>query len=162
MTLLLDTSLWIDFTRARSPAPLKQFIAPFLLDPEAHLAEPVRFELLRSARPDETRQLEAQFATLPTLPTPADLWQRAIDLGQACRQIGRTVLSLELLVAAVAVHHNAVLVSFDTDFEAIAAVSELRLQRLERPVGTAAAGGGAGGDPLPDGGRPLGGAGGVP
>ena len=41
MTLLLDTSLWIDFTRARSPTALKQFIAP----------------------------LEAQFATLPTLPT---------------------------------------------------------------------------------------------
>ena len=134
MTLLLDTSLWIDFTRARSPASLKQFIAPFVLDPEAHLAEPVRFELLRSARPDETRQLEAQFATLPTLPTPADLWQRAIDLGQACRQIGRTVLSLDLLVAAVALHHDAVLVSFDTDFEAIASVSELRLQLLERPA----------------------------
>jgi predicted nucleic acid-binding protein len=83
MSLLLDTSLWIDFTRARSPAPLKQFIAHYVLDPEAHLAEPVRFELLRSARPDETRQLEAQFATLPMLPTPANLWQRAIDLGQA-------------------------------------------------------------------------------
>ncbi|MCX5950789.1 MAG: PIN domain-containing protein [Cyanobacteria bacterium] len=134
MTLLLDTSLWIDFTRARSPASLKQFIAPFVLDPAAHLAEPVRFELLRSARPDETRQLEAQFATLPTLHTPTDLWQQAIDLGQACRQIGRTVLSLDLLVAAVALHHNAVLVSFDTDFEAIASVSELRLQRLERPA----------------------------
>jgi predicted nucleic acid-binding protein len=134
MTLLLDTSLWIDFTRARSPASLKQLIAPFVLDPEAHLAEPVRFELLRSARPDETRQLEAQFATLPSLPTPTDLWQRGIDLGQACRQIGRTVMSLDLLVAAVAVHHNAVLVSFDADFEAIASVSELRLKRLNRPV----------------------------
>jgi predicted nucleic acid-binding protein len=134
MSLLLDTSLWIDFTRARSPAPLKQFIAPFVLDPQAHLAEPVRFELLRSARPDETRQLEAQFATLPMLPTPVDLWQRAINLGQACRQVGRTVLSLDLLVAAVALHHNAVLVSFDADFEAIASVSELRLQRLERPA----------------------------
>jgi predicted nucleic acid-binding protein len=134
MTLLLDTSLWIDFTRARSPATLKQFIAPFVLDPEAHMAEPVRFELLRSARPDETRQLEAQFATLPSLPTPADLWHRAIDLGQASRQIGRTVMSHDLLVAAVAVHHNAVLVSFDTDFEAIASVSELRLKRLNRPV----------------------------
>jgi len=134
MTLLLDTSLWLDFTRARSPATLKQFIAAFVLDPKAHLAEPMRFELLRSARPDETRQLEAQFATLPTLPTPADLWQRAIILGQACRQIGRTVLSLDLLVAAVAVHHDAVLVSFDADFEAIASVSELRLQRLERPA----------------------------
>ena len=45
MTLLLDTSLWIDVTRARSPAALKQFIAPFVLDPAAHLAEPVRFGL---------------------------------------------------------------------------------------------------------------------
>ena len=134
MTLLLDTSLWIDFTRTRSPAPLKQFIAPFVLDPAAHLAEPVRFEMLRSARPDEAHQLTAQFATLPMLSTPADLWQRAIDLGQACRQIGQTVLSLDLLVAAVALHHNAVLVSFDADFETIASVSALRLQRLERPA----------------------------
>jgi predicted nucleic acid-binding protein len=109
-------------------------IAPFVLDPEAHLAEPVLFEVLRSARPEEARLLEAQFATLPTLPTPADLWQRAIALGQACRQVGRTVVSLDLLVAAVALHHNAVLVSFDANFEAIASVSELRLQRLRRPA----------------------------
>jgi predicted nucleic acid-binding protein len=133
MTLLLDTSLWIDFARARSPSHLKQFIAPFVLDPQAHLAEPVRFELLRSARPEEARLLEAQFATLPSLTTPADLWQQAIALGQACRQIGRTVLSLDLLVAAVALHHDAVLVSFDADFDAIASVSELRLNRLVRP-----------------------------
>lgn len=134
MALLLDTSLWIDFTRARSPVPLKQFIAPYVLDPEAHLAEPVRFEVLRSARPEEARLLEAQFDALPCLPTPTDLWQRAIDLGQACRSIGHTVLSLDLLVAAVALHHNAELVSFDADFEAIASVSALRLQRLQRPV----------------------------
>jgi hypothetical protein len=30
VTLLLDTSLWIDFTRARSQPPLKQFIAPYV------------------------------------------------------------------------------------------------------------------------------------
>jgi predicted nucleic acid-binding protein len=134
MTVLIDTSLWIDFTRARSPASLKQFIAPFILDPEAHLAEPVRFEMLRSARPDETRQLTAQFATVPLLSTPMDLWEQAIELGQACRQIGQTVLSLDLLVSVVALHHNALLVSFDADFETIAAVSDLRLQRLERPA----------------------------
>ena len=94
----------------------------------------MRFEVLRSARPEESRLLEAQFATLPSLATPPDLWQQAITLGQACRQIGRTVLSLDLLVAAVALHHNAVLVSFDVDFEAIAAVSDLRLNRLTRPA----------------------------
>ena len=133
MTLLLDTSLWIDFTRTRSPVALKQRIAPYVLDPAAHLAEPVRFEVLRAARPAEARLLEAQFDTLPLLATSADLWQQAINLGQACCQIGRTVLSLDLLIAAIALHHNAVLVSFDADFEAIAAVSALRLQRLSRP-----------------------------
>ena len=134
VTLLLDTSLWIDFTRARSPAALKQRIAPYVLDPAAHLADPVRFALLRAARPDEARLLEAQFDTLPLLPTPVDLWQQAIALGQACRRIGRTVLSLDLLVAAVALHHSAELVSFDTDFDAIASVSSLRLNRLTRPA----------------------------
>ena len=105
MTLLLDTSLWIDFTRARSPLPLKQLIAPFVLDPACHLAEPVRFELLRSARPQEARLLEAQFATLPCLATPADLWQRACTLGQACRQVGNlaNVLSVETTVGNVVV-----------------------------------------------------------
>jgi len=133
VTLLLDTSLWIDFTRTRSPLPLKHLIAPFVLYPACHLAEPVRFEVLRSASAQEARLLEAQFATLPCLATPADLWQRASTLGQACRLVGRTVPSLDLLVAAVALHHNAVLVSFDADFEAIAGVSDLRLNRLERP-----------------------------
>ena len=70
---------------------------------------------------------------MPSLPTPPDLWQQATALGQACRAIGRTVLSLDLLVAAVALHHDAVLVSFDADFEAVAMVSSLRLQRLHRP-----------------------------
>jgi predicted nucleic acid-binding protein len=134
MRLLLDTSLWVDFTRTRSSRALKVFIAPFVLDPAAHLAEPVRFELLRSASPQEARLLEAQFATLPCLSTPQDLWQRAAALGQACRASGRTASSLDLLLAAVALHHSAVLVSFDDDFEAIAAVSELRLRRLQRPV----------------------------
>ena len=74
MTLLLDSSLWIDFTRARSPLALKQFIAPFVLDPAAHLAEPVRFELLRSARPDEAQRLgprPRQWCNSPGIPTPA-------------------------------------------------------------------------------------------
>jgi predicted nucleic acid-binding protein len=44
------------------------------------------------------------------------------------------VLSLDLLVAALAPHHNAELVNFDDDFGVIAFVSALRLKRLNRPV----------------------------
>jgi predicted nucleic acid-binding protein len=100
MTLLLDTSLWIDFTRTRSPVALKQCIAPYVLDPAA-LADHINRG-----------------------------WPQAIARGQACRRIGRTELSVDLLVAAVTLHHNAVLVSFD----AIASVCALRLHRLTRPA----------------------------
>ena len=45
MALLLDTNLWIGLTRSRSPRALKAFIAPFVMDPRACLAEPVVFEV---------------------------------------------------------------------------------------------------------------------
>ena len=101
-----------------------------MLNPAAHLAEPVPFAGLRVARTEEASVPEAQFDTLPLLPTPADLWQQATELGPACRRIGRTVLCFDLLL----VHHDAELVSFDADFDAIASVSALRLHRLTRPV----------------------------
>jgi hypothetical protein len=37
-------------------------------------------------------------------------------------------------VAALPLHHNSLLVSFDGDFAAIAPLRELCLQRLNRPV----------------------------
>ena len=95
MPTLIDTSLWIDFTRKRSPQALKRFIAPYILDPEAHLAEPITFEVLRHAMPAEAKQLTQQFQTLPTLATPFSLWPDAVELGQACRQKNITVNSLD-------------------------------------------------------------------
>ena len=60
MARVVDTSLWIDLTRARSPLALKKFIAPYIDDPESCLAEPIAFELLRSATVAEARQLTLQ------------------------------------------------------------------------------------------------------
>src|SRR5437899_10310254 len=106
MPTLIDTSLWIDFTRTRSPRKLKQFIAPFILDPEAHLAEPITFVMLRHATPAEAKQLTQQFQTLPMLATPPTLWTGAAELGQSCRQKNITISSLDLLIAAIAIYHG--------------------------------------------------------
>lgn len=133
MAVLIDTSLWIDFVRAKSPAALKRFIAPFLLDPQAHLAEPVFFEILRHATPAEDKQLRQQFQTLPTLSTPTDLWMQAAALGQACRRKNISASSLDLLIAGVALHHAAEVVTFDDDFQQIATVSPLRVKLVTRP-----------------------------
>jgi predicted nucleic acid-binding protein len=133
MPTLIDTSLWVDFTRRRSPRPLKRFIAPFILDPDAHLAEPIVFEVLRHATATESRQLTQQFQTLPTLLTPSQLWTEATKLGQACRHKNFTVNSLDLLIATIALYHGAEVVTFDDDFDKMASVSKLEVKLLKRP-----------------------------
>ena len=133
MSTLIDTSLWIDFTRARSPASLKQFIAPYILHPDAHLSDPVCFEVLRHATPQESRQLNRQFQTFPVLAVPTDLWSVAATLGRQCRQQGFTIGSLDLLIATVAQHHSATLITFDDDFQRIATLSNLQVKLLQRP-----------------------------
>jgi predicted nucleic acid-binding protein len=133
MVTLIDASLWIDFTRARSPRSLKQFIAPYILHPSAHLAEPIVFEVLRHAKAKERKPLQQQFEALPMLSTPASLWTQAAELGQACRDRGHTAGSLDLLIASVALAHQADIVTFDEDFQEIAAASGLKVKLLQRP-----------------------------
>jgi predicted nucleic acid-binding protein len=133
MARLLDANLWIDFTRARSPRALKAFIAPYIEDPQACLAEPIVFELLRSATDAEAVQLGDYFQTLPLLDSPANLWSSGVELGRACRRIGVVAGSIDLLIATIAIHHGAELVTVDDDFQQIAAVSDLRIRLLKRP-----------------------------
>ena len=134
MATLIDTSVWIDFTRARSSKKLKAFIAPYVLDPEAHLTDPIAFEILRHATPREAQQLNRPFQTMPLLVVPDNLWAAAALLGQKCRQQGLTIGSLDLLIAVVALHHQATLITFDDDFQQISAVSKLQVKLLSRPL----------------------------
>ncbi len=134
MTSLIDTSLWIDFTRARSPRHLKQFIAPYILHPDAQLGEPVIFEILRHATPDESRPLKQQFSTFPVLATPPGLWRQAAEMGQACRQQGFTAASMDLLISSLALHHDAEIVTFDGDFIPIGKITGTRVKLLQRPA----------------------------
>jgi predicted nucleic acid-binding protein len=134
MATLIDTSLWIDLTRARSPRALKAFIAPYVNDPEACLAEPIVFEVLRSATDAEAQRLTRQFETMPLLASPVDLWSRGVELGRTCRRAGLIAGSLDLLIAAVALYHTAELVTFDAAFRKIGVLSGLRVSLLKKPT----------------------------
>jgi predicted nucleic acid-binding protein len=105
-----------------------------LLHPDAHVAEPIVFEILRHATAAEARQLTQQFLTLRLLATPPLLWTEAAKLGQACRLKSFTVGSLDLLIATIALHHGAEVVTFDDDFQKIASISNLQVKLLKRPA----------------------------
>jgi predicted nucleic acid-binding protein len=134
MARLIDSSLWVDFTRGKSPVALKAFIHPWILDPAAVVCEPIAFEVLRHATDNERPKIEGQFSTLPLLPTPPQLWRDATALGRKCRKHGINSGSLDLLIATLAIHHGAELVTFDAGFSQIASVSTLHVTVLERPL----------------------------
>lgn len=132
MARLIESSLWVDFTRAKTPPERKSAIHRWIVDPEPCLCEPVAFEVLSHATAIERPRIEAQFATLPLLATPPLLWRAAARLGQTCRDRGITAGSLYLVIAALAIHHDVELVTFDTDYEAISRAAPLRVMCLKQ------------------------------
>ncbi|KAB2642279.1 MAG: PIN domain nuclease [Verrucomicrobia bacterium] len=58
------------------------------------------------------------------------VWRNATRHGQPCRAGGFNAGSFELFIAALSIHHDAELITFDADYIAITRVSTLRIQHL--------------------------------
>jgi predicted nucleic acid-binding protein len=132
MATLIDSSLWVDYFRLKTPAAVRRQITSLIDDPDACLCEPIQFEILRAALKSERRRIEETFATLPMLATPGDAWRQATHLGQRCLDSGAQPRSLDLIIAVTCLEASATLVTFDAHFEAIAKVSQMRLLLLTR------------------------------
>lgn len=134
MARLIESSLWVDFTRRKSPTALKALIQPWILDPLAILCEPVAFEILRHATAAERPWIQQQFSTFPFLSTPPELWREAAMLGQKCRDKGFNAGSMDLIISAIAIHHDAEIITFDADYVELSRTIPLRVQLLSRPL----------------------------
>jgi predicted nucleic acid-binding protein len=132
LTFLIDSTLWVDFFRAKTPAAVKHQIIPFIDAAEAVLCEPVRFEILRASFRRERPRIEATFATLPLLADPPDLWESAAALGQKCVEARFIPPAIDLLIAQTALAHAAEVITFDSHFTEIARVSSLQVRLLRR------------------------------
>lgn len=132
MSLLIDSSLWVDYFRPKTPVKIKQQIAPFINSADAVLCEPIKFEILRASPRRERAGIEALFATFPLLETPLDLWPHAATLGTKCADAGFNPPALDLIIAQVALEYQCELVTFDSHFLEIARVSPLKVQSLKR------------------------------
>ena len=132
MTVLIDSSLWVDYFRTRTPAKIKQQTIAFIDSPEAFLCEPVKFEILRASLRNERSRIETTFATVPLLPTPKDLWHRSAALGERCVDAGFIVPAIDLLIAQVCLEHDAEVVTFDAHFAELGRVAPLKVRLLRR------------------------------
>ena len=133
MSALIDSSVWIAHLRAPRPG-----LAPSLEGVQQRYGrlvtcEPVAMELLAGARGAEIAVVEALVDGLAQLPLePLVDFRTAASLYRDARPAGHTIRSLvDCLIAAVALRHDATVVHVDRDFELLALVSPLRVERCD-------------------------------
>jgi len=132
--ILIDTSAWIEFFRARGEPAFKSRVADCLSSGEAAYTCPIRFELLSGARRDEIGDVLAGLEFARRVEFTANHWDTAAIHGAKLRAKGVTVPASDLLIATVADLEGLLLLSRDRHFEMVrdAVLPQLRLVE-ERP-----------------------------
>ncbi len=134
MGQVIDTCVWIDHLRERTPEATRQIASAAVHAEDALLCEQVRFELLCGASRRERTPLLRRLETMPLLQTPPVLWREASELAAKACDAGLRVPSMDLLIAAVCIHHDSALTTFDAHFGELARLCELRVHLLIRPA----------------------------
>ena len=128
MTVLVDTSVWIDYLRAVDPgrAALRELIG----GGHAALTDIVLLELLVGPTDEGRAEALSRFLSgfeLLHQVSPVDA-EAAAALHRACRRAGETPRArADCLVAAVAIRHGVPVLHADRDFDVVARHSELQV-----------------------------------
>jgi predicted nucleic acid-binding protein len=118
--IAVDTSVWIDFFRGRSPVTQKLSV---LLDrDEVALPVSAKIEILSGARRSETPRLARLLSALPILYPTENLWKLVEEWVVAGTAAGQRFGVGDLLVAALAVENGCTLWSLDKDFARMASL----------------------------------------
>ena len=131
MTVLVDTSAWVEYLRGTG-SPHNVWIRDAILaDAQLGWTEPILYELTAGVR--SSRRVEELRALLLRGPMVAiqglQDWEDAAHLYRAAASKGLTVRSsIDCLIAAVALRTGSSVLALDRDFETLAQVSDLVLE----------------------------------
>ncbi len=126
---LIDSSVWIPVYRRRPPARLESRLRDLVRLRSAAVNEQIQLEILIAY--NDRREFERvgdELQGLVHFPIVRRTWDLAANLGFDLRRLGIVVATPDLLLAASAIEHNAILVHADSDFDRIAANSNLRVE----------------------------------
>ena len=128
MTVLVDTSAWIEYLRG-TDSPYTTYVREAILyDRPLGWTEPILYELTAGARnPRRAADLRALLLRGPMLAVDGlQDWEVAAQLYRSARSRGLTVRSsIDCLIAAVALRTGCPVLARDRGFEALAHVSDL-------------------------------------
>ena len=131
--ILIDSSAFIEFLN-RTGSPCDLVIDTLIRDDaDCAIADVVLTELLQGVKNDrEFRVVRDSLLNFPILSQKAIAsYIHAAEIYRRCRQNGLTIRStVDLLIAQIAMDHDAELLHNDRDFVFIASVAPLKLYRI--------------------------------
>lgn len=116
--VLLDTSVWIDALRGKTPE-IVTVTRALLNDDRILTCGPVIFEIKRGLRSQERKKMMPMFEALIRLPLEENIWGRAGDLDASLRKKGITIPPMDVLIAQVCLHHKVFLFTLDEHFHSV-------------------------------------------
>lgn len=129
MTVLVDTSAWIEFLRA-TESPVHHAVSDELANHAAATTDAIMLELLVGpSKEGDVHRLARMLAGCEQLlqDSPGDV-ESAASLYRQCRRAGQTPRSvLDCVIAAVAIRHDVALLHCDRDFDVLARHTALRV-----------------------------------
>ncbi len=124
---LIDSSCWVDYYRPGGDARVQEVVAEAIELDEAAICGMIRIEILGYiARREEYEAVSEDFSGLHDLPLTHREFASAVTLGRALRAKGASVPATDLLIAAAAIGHDALLLHCDRHFLTIGKHSSLR------------------------------------
>ncbi len=120
MTILVDSSVWIDLFRAR-PSVASAKLESSLGQREILIGDLILTEILQGLRGEhESRQVEQAFAAFPVVPLVGEsIARKSAKNFRRLRQRGLTVRkTIDCLIATWCIEHDVALLHSDRDFEA--------------------------------------------
>lgn len=126
---LIDTSVWVEVLRRTAQPGLSTRVRDLIAARSAASNRIVELEILVGAR-DEFRfgEYQRRLGALIALEINDSVWVRAARTGYELRRKGVTTSVPDLIIAATAMVHGAVVVHVNGDFDRIAEHSDLRVE----------------------------------
>jgi len=117
-SVLLDTSVWIDAFRGKTP-DIVAVTQGLLNDDRVLTCGPVIFEINRGLRPPERKKILYLFDALIRLSFDETAWDAAGDLDASLRKKGITIPPMDVIIAQLCLHHKVSLFTLDEHFRSV-------------------------------------------
>jgi predicted nucleic acid-binding protein len=129
---LIDTSAWIEYLRKTGSETNIEMRN--VLSRRHHICDAVTMEILSGARDDANAQsLKRLLSRATVIETKPIDYQNAASIYRACRQVGITVRTqIDCLIAAIAIRTGTPILHQDSDFNAIAQITKLKMHSASK------------------------------